>query len=257
MTEEEKTDEQAGGAEKAPKKGKKPLFLGGGIVGLVASAYIVSMVALPGDEKALPFTGPFIIELTPENVQVNLKGNNGQRYLVMRLQAKYTAYDEIYTQTRFANLVYQAEMVNLLISHGRQKTMTDVEDEAGEEIFFSEVLEAAGPLLFPIHVGNEDNYLEPHKGSGIRPGHSIEESTMRGGFKAHVIKINDLKGEISLDDGPVREFDRTESDFMLETQNGLTVFVDLTELKSEYVGEVNVGCFGHVQQILTSKFLFQ
>jgi len=261
MAEKDKTEKQTekpeGAAENAPKRSKKPIFLGGGVVGLVAAAYIVSMVALPGEKTIPPFAGPFITELTPGDVQVNLKGNNGQRYLVMRLQAKYMSYDEDYVKTRTADPVYQAEMVNLLIGLGRQKTMDDVEDDVGEEAFFAQVREAAEPLIFPVHVGNAASFLDPHEASGIAPGRSIEKSTMRGGFKAHTIKIDGPKGEISLDEGPVGRIDSSDDDFMLETENGLTIYVDLTGLRSDFVGAVNVGTFGRTTTILTTKFLFQ
>lgn len=257
MADEEKKEEEAGAGEEAPKKSKKPLFLGGGIVGLVAAAYIVSMVALPGESTPPPFDGPFIVQLTDGDVQVNLKGNNGSRYLVMSLRAEYFGYDETYVTTRVADAVYQANMVDALIGLGRQRTMADVEDAVGEETLKEEIREAVDPLLFPIHVGNAAEYLKPHAESGVGPGRSIERSTMRGGFQEHVISVNAIKGEIKLDEGELQTFDGTEDDFMLVNQNGLTVFVDLTGVPEDFVGELNVGTFGRVRKILNTKFLTQ
>lgn len=80
---------------------------------------------------------------------------------------------------------------------------------------------------------------------------------MRGGFQGHWLNVDAPKGEISLDKGPVREIDTTDDDFLLETENGETVYVDLTGLKPEFVGEVPVGTFGYVSQVLKIRFLFQ
>jgi len=241
-----------------PRKGKKKgLLLGGGTIGLIAAAYIVSMVALPVETKTPPFDGPFVTTLSQADIQVNLKGDGGRRYLVMSLQAKYLGYDELYLKQRVADPVYQADMIDALIGVSRQKSMEDVEDALGQESLKEEIREAVDPLLFPIHVGNALSFYKPHEESGIAAGRSIDHASMRGGFHAHVIKVDGLKDEISLDDGPVVDFDGSEADLLLENASGLTVYVDLTGMPEDWSGELNVGTFGTVKEIKFSKFITQ
>jgi len=254
----EENTEPAEGQEAAPSTGKKKgLLLGGGTIGLIAAAYIVSMVALPQEVKTPPFDGPFVTTLSPGDIQVNLKGDGGRRYLVMALQAKYVGYDELYLQQRVADPVYQADMIDALIGISRQKTMDDVEDALGQENLKEEFREAVDPLLFPIHVGNPLSFYKPHEESGIAPGRSIDNADMRGGFHAHLIHVDGVKDAISLDDGPVVSFDGSESNLMLENASGLTVYVDLTGMTEDWSGELNVGTFGTVKEIKFSKFITQ
>ena len=243
-------------AGEAPKS-KKGLVLGGGIVGVIALAGIVSMVALPGRSEPPPFDGPFVTPLSAGDVQVNLKGSEGRRYLVMSVSAEYEGYDEAYAQARIADAVYITKQNHALISLGRQKTMADVADKLGEEAFCEEVREAIGPLLFPIHVGNEEHHAKQNEESGLAPGRSIQSSTMRGGYRAHVIRIDAPKGTAALDEGPLTDFDGSEVDLELVNENGLTVFVDTTGVEPEFVGEVHVGAFGRVRAILFQKFITQ
>lgn len=258
MADDEKTEasEETAEEEQAPKS-KKGIVMGGGIVGLIAAAYIVSMVALPGASKPPPFDGPFITELSAGEVQVNLKGAEGRRYLVMSLKAEYEGYDEAYVAGRVVDPVYMAKLDHALISIGRQKTMEDVSDSVGEETFVEEVRVAVDPLLFPVHVGNPSSFLQGDGTSGLGPGRSAERSTMRGGYKAHAVHIDALKGTIALDDGPVVDFDHTEQDLMLSDASGLNVYVDTTEVDVEFVGDVNVGTFGRVRAIHFNKFITQ
>ncbi|HED67082.1 MAG TPA: flagellar basal body-associated FliL family protein [Planctomycetes bacterium] len=257
MAEETKQEAEEAQEETEKKGSKKGLVLGGGIIGLIAAAYVVVMVAMPSPKVAPPFDGPFVIPLSAEDLQVNLRGDNGRRYLVMNLQATYMGYDETYVQARVADPVYQADLIDALIGVARQKTMSDVEDLVGQETFKEEIQEVVNPLLFPIHIGNETNHVKPDEESGIGPGLSIDDATMRGGFKAHAIHVDFPKAEISLDDGPKVSFDRTEDDLMLESDTGLTIFVDLTGLKDDFSGDVQVGVFGRITSIKFAKFLTQ
>jgi len=256
MAEDNKKDAKAS-ADAAPPKSRKGLVLGGGIAGLVAAAYIVAMVALPGDTKPPEFGGPYITPLSSGEVQVNLKGEQGRRYLVMTLKAEYEGYGEAYVARRVADPIYQAVMLDALIGIGRQKTREDLDDVVGEESFKAEIQEVIEPILFPVHVANPDSATQYDEDSGVGPGRSVERSTMRGGFKAHWLHVDRQKGKISLDDGKPIEIDGSEADLMVTNQNGLSVWVDLTHTEPDYVGDVHVGTFGRIRKIHRGKFITQ
>ncbi len=257
MADDKKTDETKAQDDAAPRKSKKGLAMGGGIASLIAAAYIVAMVALPGETKAPPFGGPYITPLANGEVQVNLKGEQGRRYLVMTLKAEYEGYDEAYVAARVADPIYEAVMLDALIGIGRQKTREDLDDVVGEETFKAEILDVIEPILFPVHVGNAVRATKSDDVSGIGPGLSAERSTMRGGYKSHVLHVDGPKGKISLDDGPLIDMDGTETDLMVPDANGLHVYVDVSRSDPEFVGEVHTGTFGRIRKIHRGKFITQ
>jgi hypothetical protein len=261
--EEKKEDEDAApGEEEVSPKSKKPMFLGGGIIGMIAAAYIVSMVALPGDSKAPPFDGPFSVNLLEDAVQVNIGGPD---YLNMKMPAiKYEAYNESYGAARLGDLVNQRDIRDELQRLGKRTTKDIIGTELGEEVFRQEAIEMLTPIVFPVHVGNMERADRPHVESGLSTGASIDRSTMRGGFKAHIIHLNTFKGEISLDDGPVILYDQAQgdmdlvkADLMLESESGQVIYVNVTELTPEYIGEINVGTFGRIIKLTFDSFITQ
>lgn len=253
---EEGTDGAEG--EEAPSGGKKKgLILGGGILALVATAYALSVAAVPKEEGRLPFEGPYVIDLSPDTVQVNLTGEAGKRFLVMKLKAEYEAYDEAYATARVVDTLYQAKLQDALIRIARQKSKDDLDDAAGEEIFMGEVREGVDPLLFPIHVGNETSHTAGHEDSGIAPGNAIHRSTLRGGFFDHVITVDAPARTMSLDGGPATEFVGDEDNLTLINEYGQTLYVDVTGLSPEFKGEVHAGTFGRVRSVLLDNFLIQ
>lgn len=248
-------------AEVQPKR-KKSMVLGGGVLGLVVAAYIVSMVALPGDSEPPRFDGPFTGNLSEESVQVNIGGKD---YLNMSMPAiKFDAYSQDYGAMRLADEVVQRDIIDILQRLGRQKTKALLNTQLGEDVFRQELVEALSPIIFPVHVGNKERSDRPHEASGIAPGRSIELSTMRGGFESHVIHLNTYKGEISLDEGPVVPYGLANqddeldlSDLMLESANGLVVYVDVSDLEPEFADDIQVGTFGVIKKITFRQFLTQ
>ncbi len=240
-----------------PKKSKKGLFLGGGIVGLVGVAYALSFMAVPKQAVDVPIKGPFVIDLTQERVQVNLAKTGGKRFMVMTLKAEYVAYDEAYAAMRVADPVYQANEKHMLIHVGRQKTIEDLEDPIGSEMFMQELREVIDPLLFPVHVGNKLATHEPHEASGLLPGASETNGTLRSGFYDHTITMDGPGQTLQLDDGKPVKFQGDESDLLLENEAGDTVHVDVRRHDPEFQGEVNVGTFGRIRRILHGDFIFQ
>jgi len=257
-TENEEAKEGTEAAETAPRS-KRSLFLGGGLVSLVALAYVISVVAIPSDPLKTPtFEGPFVAApLVDGNLQVNLAKVQGKKYLVLNFKTHYSGYDETYTEARITDSLFQASMIDALIRLGRQKSMEDVEDDIGVGIFAAEIRDALDPLFFPVHVGNETSSTEPHEESGICVGKSNHLATMRSGFKTHKLKVDAVRNTISLDGGHEVEFDGSEKDLMLENESGQRIYVDVSGLKPEFVGEVHVGTFGKLNEILFSHLLTQ
>ncbi len=177
---------------------------------------------------------------------------------------KFNAYSKEYGTTRLADEVVGRDIIDQLQRIGRRKTKEILDTQLGEDVFRQELIDALSPIVFPVHVGNRERHDRPHEESGLAAGHSIDHSTMRGGFESHFIHLNTYKGEISLDDGRVVLYDAIEegqdvsrADLMLETANGLVVYVDVTDLKPEFMGDINVGSFGVIKKITFKQFLTQ
>ena len=259
MADDKKKDDEQADGEEAPKKSKKGIFIGGGITALVAAAYMLFLVAVPKMPQDIPFEGPFVIALsqaTP-NVQANLKGDGGKRFVSMVIKAEYYAYSESYAINRTAEMLYQAKERDAILLLSRGKTKEDLFDQVGVDIYKRELRDTLNPLLFPIHVGDESDPAGSHEQSGLGPGESVKASTMRGGFHAHTITIDGPKGTIQLDSGQPVRFDGTETDLQIENEFGQYLFVDVSELKLDFVGEVMAGTFGYIDDILFDQFIIQ
>lgn len=236
---------------------KKGVVLGGGIVGLVAAAYLMFLVAVPSSEGNPPFDGPFLLELTAEPLQVNLAGDGGKHYLVMTLKARYEAYSESYATSAAIDPIFVATEKHALISATRHKTKAELDDQVGEEVFLNEIRDIINPLLFPIHFGGNPEPDQGDEASGLRPGHSVNQSTMRGGYMAHVVHLDSNAKTIALDNGPTVQFEGHEVDLLLESEFGLTLHVDVSHLNDGFQGDVSVGTHGRIVKILYDKFIVQ
>ncbi len=257
---EEKDKKEEGAApeaeQAAPKKSRKSLLLGGGVLGLIAAGWAVSLVAMPGRSRERMFSGPFVVTLSPDEVQVNLLGEGGKRFLVMTLQAEFDAYEEAYATSRVGDTLYQAKLKDALIRVGRQKTKAELDDAVGEDVFKEEVREAIDPLLFPLHFHAED-VNGADEASGLRPGRSIERSSLRGGYWAHTIELDEEGKKARLDEGPETTFAGDEQDLVLENEHHETVYVDVSQLEPGFEGRVQVGTFGRIRKIYFGKLLVQ
>ena len=242
--------------DEGKKSRKKGLVLGGGILSMVAVAYSLFLMAVPGVSANTPFKGPFVTTLTPEKVQANL-GGSGKSYLLMILLADYEAYDEGAVVTRVADPRYQGWQKDALISLARSKGKGDLEDKIGLEVFRSEIRHRLNPLLFPIHLGDATDSSKGDEDSGLHPGVSIELSTMRGGHKSHILHLDTAKQTIGLDEGPLVEYDGTEIDLMVQDEAGRTVYLDMTEVVDGFHGDVHVGTQGNITRVLFNDFVVQ
>ncbi len=256
--ENEDTKQEGEDAEVQPKS-KKGIFLGGGMVSLIALAYIVSMVAVPrGSQKTPAFEGPFVaFPLADGDVQVNMAKGGGKSFLVLNFKVEFDGYDQLYAEKRIADPLFQAHMIDALIRLGRKKAKEDLASEIGVEVFTAEIRDALDPLLFPLHLGNELSSTDPHTESNLQLGRSSQQSSMRSGFKAHVLKVDALKKTIALDYGSEVTFTGSERDLIVENERGQRIYVDVSELNPEFVGELQVGTFGKMRNILFTRFLVQ
>ena len=269
---EAKSDKQTSAAE-APKKSKKGLFAGGGIAGLLALAYILSMMAVPKrGEKKPHLEGPFVARLSKTDLQVNLAGEGSKRYLVMGLNAEYFAYDEAYVVGRLGapagggeghgdppkeDPLYTARLKDSLLKLSATKTRDQVTDPVLIDGFLEDIRKVVDPVLFPVYVGDSHAPMNPDTKSGLRAGESISASTLRGLLHDHALKVDAKKKTITFDNGPTVAFDGKESDIKLTNKAGDVVFVDVGDLKPEFAGEVPIGVPGKVRKIYRDSFLVQ
>ena len=220
----------------AKAKKKKKILTGGGVLGLVAAGWIASMMAVPKVEELPHFEGPFVAPLSESSIQVNLRTSGARIFLVTDLNVKYKAYDEAYLAARVADPVYQSDLTNVLLTIIASKTP----EEALETslILLEELEEAIGPILFPIHIGDALLPTDGDSESGLQLGQSVDRSSLRGAHHAHVLQIDAVQKTISLDKGEL-------------------LHLDVTSLDAEFVGEIQVGSHGRIEQVQKAKWLVQ
>jgi flagellar basal body-associated protein FliL len=260
MTEEKKPNAEAPPAEPAPKRKRgKKLVLGGGSLVIVAIAWALSLVALPkkhADEHLL--NGPYVVELSPKTgFQVNLSGRGGRHYLALSIKAEVDVFQQAYAAALAETPLYQARVTDTVLDLTSRKSKEDVEDKVGKEILREELRIALDPVLFAVHVGNAEHVDRRHEESGLRPGASNRQATLRGMFYEHELDVDAKKRTIRLDEGPVVTFSGDESDLELTDGAGNTVYVDVSGLVPEFHGEVHVGVMGRIRSINFSQFLTQ
>ncbi len=253
-----------------PKKSKKPLIFGGSAVGLLAVAFIMAQMAVPKKVVEPRLDGPFMIPLSSADITINLAGENSKRYLVMMLKAEYYTYDAHYVEARISggggdghgggaaeDPHYSAMLKHALLGIAATKKLGEVTDPLAVDAFLEQVREAVDPIVFPVAVGHAHSAKEVDPESGLRAGESIFDATLRGLLYEHRIHVDQTRGTIRLDDGPVIEFKGDEHDLRLVDQKGQDVYVDVSALKPAFRGEVHVGVPGRVRKVYRDKFLVQ
>jgi flagellar basal body-associated protein FliL len=245
----------------APGPARKGLVLGGGVVGLVALAWALSVVAVPSSrrhEEEHHIAGPFVAEVSPSaGFQVNLSGDGGKHYLSLKLNVEVDAFEESYAGARAAQPLYQAKLTDAVLRTASQKSKGELDNAVGREVFRDELRIALDPVLFPVHVGDEQAPDNPHAPSGLRFGRSIARSNMRGLFYEHGLHVDAARKSIRLDDGKDVSFQGDETDLFVADARGKGVYVDVSTLHEDFVGEVSVGTFGRVRNVYFNTFLTQ
>ena len=250
-----KSDAEGKGSA-APRK-RKGMLLGGGILGLAATAYALSLAAVPKHAERHVLRGPFAAELSQDQYRVNLAQDSGRHYLALSLKAEVDAYDETYTALRVADALYQARLTDAVIRVASEKSKKQLDKEAGREVFREELRRAVEPILFPLHLGDPHAFASVDEESGLALGFSAAASTVRGLFYDHRIAVDAPRKTLTLDGGAPVSYRGDETDLELKDAQGETLFVDVTGIRPGFVGDVRVGVMGRVRSIYFSSFLTQ
>ncbi len=247
---DKKDDKSAPDPAAAAKKQK--LVMGGGAVAVLSLAFVAALMAVPKPTVKPPLLGPFVAPLSPNKLQVNL--NDGRSYLVLNLNVKFEAYAADYLTTRTSDPVCNAEVRDQLVAISSAKSRQEVSDKVLKPVYLEEIRHAVEPLLFPVHIGAGAKAGDADPKSGLKPG--VGASSFRGLFEDHLLKVDGQQKTIALDDGEPVSFEGSERDLAVASGAG-TVFVDISGLKPEFVGEVKVGVKGCVKRVLWEEVLIQ
>jgi flagellar basal body-associated protein FliL len=254
-------DESAQAAGAPPKRRSRKLVLFGGSAGLIVLvAWVLSLVAVPGkahDEQHL-LLGPFVVDISPRTgFQVNLAGRGGRHYLALSIKAEVDAFEQAYALALAEAPLYQARVTDTVLDLAARKAKDELEDEGGKELLREELRVALDPVLFAVHVGQTEHVDQRDLTSGLRPGLSNRQATMRGMFYEHELEIDATAHTVKLDDGPAVTFEGGEADLMVQDAAGRSVYLDLSGLEEGFKGKVHVGVMGRVRSINFSQFLTQ
>jgi hypothetical protein len=244
-------------------KKKALLFGAGGVVAVLALAFVTSLMAVPGKTHVHQLVGPFVAKLSKAEVQANLARAGGKRYLAMLLQAEYYAYSEDYVKGRLGSgadatgedPLYLAMLKDALLTVAATKTPEEITDAALVDAFLEEVREAVDPVLFPVYVGDARTPYQPDHASGLRVGEDHMRSTMRGLLHEHALRVDGTSKTIALDAGSPIPFTDRDRNLKVINQSGEYVYVDCSGFKPEFRGDVPVGVPGRVRRIFKDSLL--
>jgi flagellar basal body-associated protein FliL len=266
---EEETNEAEEGAEGEAAEGsaseeskpssKSSIKLLGGVVALIATGTILAMMAMPKKEEAKTFDGPgWHTFFTDGEIVGNTLDNNFSRYLKFTPSCSYLAYDLNYPESRRADPQYETQLKELMQYTISQYTLEEVMKGTDHGTFAAELEQIAEPILFPVHIGPTTMPYEEDPESGLRAGDSQERhGTFRGPFYEHVLKVDATRKTIQLDDGPEQKFGGSEYDLLVESEAGEKLYVDVSGLEDDFVGEVHVGVMGRIRRLLTGQVIAQ
>ena len=242
---------------------KKGALLGGGVAGVIALAWALALVAVPSgggghDAEQHRIAGPFVVDVSPSaGFQVNLSGDGGKHYLSLKLDVEVDAFEEGYAGARATQPLYQAKLTDAVLRTASQKTKGELDNAVGREVFREELRLALDPVLFPVHVGDEQAPENAHATSGLRFGRSIAKSSLRGLYFEHALHLDAARKSIRLDDGKDVAFQGDETDLYVADARGKGVYVDVSALHEDFVGQVPTGTFGRVRNVYFNTFLTQ
>jgi flagellar basal body-associated protein FliL len=263
MSNEQPKPAEGEGQEAAalPKPGKRKLALLGGSAGLIVLvAWALSLIAVPrkpdGEHHLL--LGPFVVDISPRTgFQVNLAGRGGRHYLALSIKAEVDAFDQPYAQALAEAPLYQARVTDTVLDLASRKTKDEIEAEGGKELLREELRIALDPVLFAVHVGHPQHVDQRDAQSGLRPGLSNRQATMRGMFYEHELELDSVARTVKLDGGPAVTFEGGEADLLVQDAAGRSVYLDLSGLEEGFQGKVHVGVMGRLRSINFSQFLTQ
>ena len=246
--------------EAAAPSSRGPLKLLGAVIGLISTGLVLAVMATPKSRAPERFRGPDVHAFFgPDGELVaNTRDDNFSRYVKFRPSCSFLAYDLEYPDRRREDPQYEAvieERMQTLISG---LVIDEIMAGTNREVFAAKLEEVAEPVLFPVHVGETELPFEEDPASGLRVGESQDRhGTFRGHFHRHVLKVDAPAGTVQLDEGPVAHFDGDEYDLLVEDPTGKTIYLDVTTVREDFVGEVQVGVMGRIRELFTGDILVQ
>jgi len=255
-------DAKKDGAAAPAPKGKLGILVGA--VTAVALGGVLALLAIPKKDAPKPkLEGPFVARLAKEDLQVNLAGENGKRYLVLALSAEYFAYDQASVLAHLgvegdaADPLFATRLRDTMLRMASRKTREQVEDPVQMEAFLMEVRGALEPILFPVCIGDSTTPQTRDTKSGLRVGESVMESSLRSLLHERALTVDAGRKTIRLDGGPETAFRGDERDLRVTGSTGEFVFVDVTGLDPDFSGEVPVGVQGRLRRLYRDQVLVQ
>lgn len=251
MADESKDNPQETPDEPSRKGSKGSLKLMGGVVGVIALGAMAAFMAMPKKEEQPQFTGPYSYNVISEDekISANTTDNDNKRYLQLVVHCEYYAYKKSYLDTRVTDDLYKpilySEITRLIASKRLAETIVGTAREA----FEAELQALLDPILFPVHIGDSKLPHDACPRSGVRPGLSYRKTGFRGRFHDHVLKIDAPAGTLQIDDGPLTRFEGGEEDLAVPSPDGALVYLDLTQLKPDFQGEVEIGIRGRIRRL--------
>lgn len=260
MAEEEinEAEGEAPEGEEEPKKSKGSIKLLGAVVGLIALGSALAVMAMPKKEEVKSFEGPAMHNFFENEIVGNPLDDNFSRYIKFSPSCSYFAYDLTYPSTRMADQHYEKSLKQAMQFTISKYRIDEVMAGAAREAFAAALEEVAEPVLFPVHLGETPTPYDPDPESDLKLGDSQDlDGTFRGAFYEHVLNIDAAKKTIQLDDGPELKFEGTEHDLLVEAADGTKFYVNVTTLKDDFEGSVNVGVMGRIRRMFTGDIIAQ
>ena len=242
-----------------PKNSKRGLIFGSSILCVIAAAAATAFLGVPR-EMSWDYSR-FVVPLKAEPFQMNLAPTY-THYLVMDVVADVRSYDEEATRAWVADPICISYLDHAINSVGSAATMNEVFDITGPDgipgkLFMEQIRASIEKVIFAVQFGDAPDPMTADSESGIAPGISSRKSSLRGPLSEHSIQLDCISHTIQFDDGDTYSFDGTEDDFHLTNSAGNSIYVDLTDVELDYMGEVPVGVTGRVLSVLKRKFVVQ
>lgn len=250
----ENPEENEGGAPEGNPKKKKLMLFGGGGVAVIAAAFLTAALATPAKKEYKVFEGPWITPLTPEKIQVNLKGANRTRFQVFAAEAYFEAYDQQYALDRAIDPTYVALVKDMVVRVTSRRTIDEVDSEVGRTAFREDMRQSIDPLLFPVQVGKTATPADQDPRSGLKVGISSIRSNFRIPLYDGVLHVDEPGRTVRLGRGQPVPFEGTEKDLRVEDEHGRYVFLDVTRVNPGFQGEVMIGVHGRIREILLTEW---
>ena len=190
-------------------------------------------------------------------------GSGGRRrYLVMDLIVDVRSYDEEATRAWVADPICVSYLDHAVNSVGSAATMDEVYDITGPDgisgkLFMERIRASVEDVIFAVQFGDAPDPMTADSESGLAPGISSRKSTLRGPLSEHSVLLDCITHTIQFDDGDLYSFEGTEDDFHLTNAAGDSIYVDVTGVELDFMGEVPVGVSGRILSVLKRKFVVQ